>query len=921
MNILHRLKTTSALISLSMMGTLATSVHAQQADTDQGGNQVIDEIVITGSYIKRKSQADSPAPLNILGGSDLSAQGLNTVGDIARNMTFAAGSEVNTDAFTQNFSTGTANVNLRGLGLSSTLILLNGKRQTLAAAYADDGSTFVDTNSLVPMIMIDRVETLKDGGSALYGSDAVSGVVNYITRKDFTGIELDGRFQTTTADSQRDYNISGIFGTEVGENGNFVVAASYMNRERLSALDRAEITDGSGISGSGQPGTFFIPVSPTNPAFGALAGKPLIDPACSGATNSIADVLAPGAALGIPLDVGLCRFQFDSYYDLVPEEQRFQAFASFDMDFGDTTEFYMEAGYANNKAQRSNAPAFPIASVIGIPLFNAATGDMFPHVPAELAGLVTTINTVNAGIGQPAVTGIGYLGRVLGGNGEPLITDHNNETFRIAATLDGEISESWGWHAAANYSESTFFLTVEDVLRDAYLNALATGAYNPFGTNLTTHPNSQAVLDSLIAELTVTGETSLFTAEAYLSGDLVEMGDNMIAGAFGVQYRKSTMSYDWSDDYNGPNGDGTNDSNLLGLNGGNLMFLFGGPDFKGDRDVYALFGELAVPLGDTAEVQLAARYEDYGNGINSFDPKISALWRPTDSLSLRGSFSTSFRAASLFNTVGVQTSLNEIALGASSTFIPVRSTGDQNLVPEEANIYNFGVTWQPIDNFTFGIDYWRYEFTNLITQENSQSVVNRALAGDTSALSQLHLSTPGDFSTLFLIETSIINAPTVTTDGLDITATYDMDLANGGNLRIGGDATYIFKYEAIDQAGTKFDGAGSRNFNNFARSMPEWRANFNLGYSNDHHAANIFVRYIDGYLDDQNNEDVPSYTTVDLQYSYLLGDPEGMGTRLSVGVINVFDKDIPKLNTNAGFDVKVHDPRQRMAYINVTQTF
>ncbi|WP_168190420.1 TonB-dependent receptor plug domain-containing protein [Luteithermobacter gelatinilyticus] len=896
------LKTTSALLGASLLYALPSLATAQEEDI-----LVIEEVVVTGSYIKRKSQEDSPSPLNILGRSDISAQGLNTVGDIARNFTFASGSEINTDAFTQNFSTGTANVNLRGLGLSSTLVLLNGRRQTLSAAYADDGSTFVDTNSLVPMIMVERVETLKDGGSATYGTDAVAGVVNYITRKDFVGFEIEGRFQTTTEDSQRDYDLGAIWGTEVGEGGNFVIAAAYKKRDPLRASDRPELTDGTGISGSGQPGTIFIP-GVTNPATGDTL--PLIDPACEGSTLSIPDVIAPGAALGLPLDVGLCRFQFDPFYDLVAEEENFQAFASFTQDFADDMNFYMEVGYANNKANRSNAPAFPIAETVIVP-------STHPGTPLEIQGIRAALGI------NPAVPNV-FLGRLLGGDADPLITDHDNETFRIAAELSGSMGSSWSWNLAGTYSENEFFLTVEDVLRDAYFNALATGTYNPYGTNQTTLPNSPEVIDSLIAELSVVGNTSLFTFDAVVTGELFELGDNMVSAAFGAQYRNSDMDYDWSDDYNGPNGDGTNGGNLITGpgTGGNLMFLFGGGDFGADQDVYALFGEFLVPLGDTLEVTLAARYEDYGDGLNSFDPKISALWRPMDNLSLRGSFSTAFRAPSLFNTVAQQTSLVEIDLAGTSTFRPVTSFGSADLQPEEADIYNVGFTWEIVENLSFSTDYWRYEFTNLITQENAQSIVNRALAGDMAALAKLDFGTPGDFSTLFRIRTDIINAPTVTTDGLDLSLNYTHDMGTSGTLNFGAEATYVFQYSAVDQAGMEFDGAGSRNFNNFARSIPEWRANAHVSWYKDNHAVAFFARYIDSYLDDQNNVTVPSYTTFDAQYSYLLGDAdENTGTRLTVGVINIFDKDIPRLDTNAGFDVKVHDPRQRMVYVSVKQNF
>lgn len=912
MSYLSVLRKSTALISLSFLSTAATSAFAQEVGDDDN----TDVIVVTGSYLGGKTQENSPSPLNVVSRSDLNAQGLSSLGDIARNMTFNAGSEINTDAFTQNFSTGTTNINLRGLGLSSTLVLVNGKRQTLSASYADDGSTFVDTSTIMPMIMVERVETLKDGGSAIYGTDAVSGVVNFISRKNFNGFEVEAGIQSTTSDSQRDYDISAIWGTELGDNGNFVIAGSFMHRTNLSASDRSEITSGSGISGSGQPGTLVFRDQIPNPANGGVPFPvlPIIDPYCGTANfsspNPIGDPIVTGATTSVT--PGNCNFQFDQYYDLVPEEDRVQLFTSFDTDLGDNLHLYLEGGYANNEARRNNAPAFPIASPVPV-LVGDGMGGVLPNVPVEVQPLVQSLG----------LTTIGFVGRILGDNGDPFVSNHENETYRISGTLDGDINESWSWETSASFSQNKYGINVTDVKRDAYIGALLAGTFNPFGTAFTTHPNDPAVIDAITADLTIDGKTSLFVYDAVVSGDIGEFNGNAIQLAVGGQYRKSKMDYDWSDDYNGPNGDGTN-SGLLppGFNGGNLMFLYGGPDYGGDRDVFSGFAELAVPLHETLDLQLAARYEDYGSGVNSFDPKVSALWRPTEMFSARASFSTAFRAPSLYNTFGSQTALNEIVVpNVPPTFLPVTSNGNPNLKPENADVYNVGFTFAPVDNFRIGADYWRYDFTNLITQENSQSVVNRALAGDLAALSQLEFADPTDLTTLFHINTNIINAPTVTTDGIDFYGSYDMTLGNGGTMTLGGEATYVFKYDAVDQAGVAFDGAGSRNFNNFARSMPKLRANLNAGYRADNHIFNVFMRYIDGYIDDQNNVDVPSYTTFDLQYSYIFGDPDDAPLRATIGVINVFDKEIPRLDTNAGFDTKVHDPRQRMMYMKLSKSF
>lgn len=916
MTSIKKLKSSTALFTLGALLLATPDTNAQNAAT--GTNT--DVIVVTGTNIGGRSQANSPSPIDVISSADISAQGINVIGDLARNMTFNTGSELNTDSFTQNFSTGVGNLNLRGLGLSSTLVLLNGKRQSLSAAYADDGSTFVDTNSLMPLIMLDRVETLKDGGSAIYGTDAVAGVVNYITRKKFTGFEVQAGGQTTTSDSQRDYDVSAIWGSKVGEKGNFVIAGSFMHRSRLTAAQRSEITSGSGISGSGSPGTIYfrdkVPapggVGSTGDANsnGYLDAVPVIDPYCGTAPNSTRNSGKQGN-VGL-LEIGGCNFQFDPYYDLVPEEDRTQIFTSFDTDLNDKVHFYIEGGLSNNKAIRNNAPAFPISSPVPVALRNSKTGAYFSHVPSELQ---TTASALSA-------NSVLFLGRVQGDNGAAFKSDHKNDTYRIASTLDGDLNSNWSWETSANFSKSKNYTTVNDVKRDNYINALLTGAYNPFGTSHTTHPNSQAAIDAITAKMNVKGSTELYNIGAHVNGDLFKIGQNTVQVAFGADYRKEKMSYDWSTDYNGPNGNGSNGTNAAGLNGGNLMFLYGGPDYSGERNIYSLFSEIAIPLSDTLDIQVAARYEDYGNSVNSFDPKVSVLWRPDDSFSIRGSFSTAFRAPSLYNTYGVQTALNEITIGTTKTFLPVRSTGNATLVPESSDVYNFGFTWAPTNALSIGVDYWGYKFSNLITQENSQSVVNKALKGNAQALSQLNLSTPGQISSLYLIDTKIINAPKVTTNGMDFNIRYKTDLSYAlGQIHTGIQATYVFNYDAVDQSGVKFEGVGSRNFNNFARSMPQLRASANVGYSNDNSTANVFIRYIDGYTDDQNAVQIPSYTTVDFQYSYLLGDPNDAPTRLSIGVINAFDKAIPKVSTNGGFDSKVHDPRQRMIYGRISQQF
>jgi iron complex outermembrane receptor protein len=165
-------------------------------------DKIIEEVVTTGSYIK-SSATDGASPIDVLGRSYIDEMAAVTIADITRNMTVNSGSENTPDSFTAGSTQGTSNVNLRGLGLGSTLVLVNGRRNTLAAATANDGSSFVDT-SMIPSSALQRVEILKEGAASIYGSDAVAGVVNYITQKDFVGTEFGVQYQATDSDSQED---------------------------------------------------------------------------------------------------------------------------------------------------------------------------------------------------------------------------------------------------------------------------------------------------------------------------------------------------------------------------------------------------------------------------------------------------------------------------------------------------------------------------------------------------------------------------------------------------------------------------------------------------------------------------------------------------------------------------------------------
>jgi len=197
----------------------------------QDNKETVEEVVVTGSYLKG-SATDGASPVEIIGRDTIEDLGAVTMADITKNISVNSGSENQADSFTSGSTQGTSNINLRGLGLSSTLVLVDGRRNTVAAATANDGSVFVDTNS-IPVIAVKRVEVLKEGAASIYGSDAVAGVVNYILRRDFTGLEFDVSKQEADLGKQTDNTVGMIWGKEYGDT-NVVLSYSVLNRSPLA---------------------------------------------------------------------------------------------------------------------------------------------------------------------------------------------------------------------------------------------------------------------------------------------------------------------------------------------------------------------------------------------------------------------------------------------------------------------------------------------------------------------------------------------------------------------------------------------------------------------------------------------------------------------------------------------------------------
>jgi len=839
--------------------------------------QKMEEVVVTGSYIK-SSPTDGATPIDVISRDNIDEFGAMSISDITRNLTVNSGSENVPDSFTSGATQGTSNVNLRGLGLGSTLILVNGRRNTLAAATANDGSSFVDT-SMIPATALQRVEILKEGAASIYGSDAVAGVVNYITRKDFEGTEIGAMFQSTTNDSQEDSQLSVLHGW-ANDTTNIVFAAEYLDRSPLSSSKRPELTDqaNSGLGNS------FLVFAPATVADGPYAGD-------YAAFENIPDAnCVANAGIIIPQGSGeRCGFAYGPRFNVVNEETRKHVYTNLKHDLGNNLMFNAEVMWANVEVlDNPQSPSYPALSYLTKPIAAGLAGNPFG---------VTTL----------------WLGRPLGSAFDSPFAPRDNDHVRISFELDGDIGD-YHFNTAITKSSYAGKGTQPDTSTSKF-DAAINGVGGPNGNEswdlFNPANNSQALIDFVYAEQITETDTDLTTFDFVIDGEV-----GVINFASGLQYRRDELTVNRNDISRVEFDESGNLTKFA-----DLMFLGGGINVDESRSAWAVFAEGQWDATDALEVRFAGRYEDLGDET-TFDPKISARLQATETLAFRASASSSFREASLHqlysSSVGLQGIQDYDAAGGAvggTVFIRIAQNANENLKPEEADNFNIGALWNPTDNIQMSLDYWAVEYANVITIENAQGKV---IADPTQ--DDVKRNTTGS---LIGVTTNYFNAAAVDTNGLDFEAGYAFPASDAGEMSLTLVATHMLSYEIPVNGQTK-DVVGLFNHDNFARSLPETKANATFRWSNGSHNASVAARYISGYETTRAgapagySNDIESHLTIDLQYNYELAIAESTA-RFTLGMLNASDKAPPRVwdAANFSYDPRQHDARGRMAYLSV----
>ena len=981
---------------LSVLGIVG-SVVTRAADPAPAAN--VEEILVTGSYLKQNA-SDSPAPISIISSEYIQDIGAMDVSEVVQTLPWASGSQVRATTFGGEGADGRNSLNLRNLGHGATLILVNGKRQ-VASWYNGRGEASVNVNALIPNIAIERIEIVKDGSSALYGSDAIAGVVNFLTKKDFEGFDIGYQLSTDEETQNGTANdVDVILGVQ-GERGGIVMSGSYLERDEITIEDRYDRFGGSTVSTTGQPGAFTPRPAAgqaiTWAANGLNPGQPVVGPPgtsnfprnAQGTSWGRADVdcevssaLEQSGPIGVFPGGNLCIYDYASFFSLQSEESLRKMYVTGHYDVTDEFTAYLEFAGNDSDFNRRNS-LNPNSPNLTIPVSNLGNiEDAFRRgiVPIPvgngtrlIGGTVNTSRqdrpvdtfTASSYSDQRIVAGgtldVEFAGRPWTIDGAYTRTEHDESVTQAQDTLSTHIELALNGFGGPNCNPFTGTAGEGNLAYAASGGQFTAGKcyyFNPFGSHRFARDDSRQT------DLTLTNPDGLYkwmqgraSSDATYServfdliaaGDLFELGGQTVGLAVGYQGRKNK-------------GQLLVDSSLTSQN---LDFAFGADDWSGDLTSTAFFAELNVPIGDTLEINLAGRYEEIDEiDEDTTDPKITILWRPLDSLSLRASAGTSFRVASMQQLFGSLTTVaNQTDVATGTAFLASITDGNDQLSPETAEQYNLGFSWGPRDGFLEGFqvdfDYYSIEYKDIITRESANNIITADNAQLTAAVAaglypnvnaaaiagvgntrQMVRNPQGN---LVRILPDFVNAASADIDGMDLSSSYTFDTAIG-LWRVGVQGAWIKTYD-VEFRGVTVDAVGQNNQNNVvARALPEFLWNGTLAWSLDKHRVFMLVRYVDdlnygplggteaffretvrmalgdGAANDIYTRDIDSMTTADLNYTYSFGEMAMLSdSAITFGVQNLTDEEPPWVPVVNSFNPTLHDPRGRIWFLRVS---
>ena len=936
-------------IPIALAAALVTGGYTQSVLSAEGE---IEEVVVTGSYIKRSAQ-EQPSPIDVYDRSEWEEQGSPQAVEIIQNTPAMSGTLNQSEQYAgSGTATGLKNINIRGLGAERSLVLLNGKRMAVTGASVGKGAQYVVDIGAFPNIAMERIELLKNGGAVTYGTDAIAGVWNYVTRSNFEGFELSLNHGDIDGSEGGDDTFGAIFGIG-NDTTSWVTSFEYEERGRLSIPNNGQaVHDGTwplGISSFGNPGTFHVfgnvPYGGDPTTIPTIVAGRVVDPGC----GQYYDV---GNSIAAPLNLySQCGYSYMPFANVIDPQKRLKFFSEMKVALNDTTEVYGEVLWHRLTTVYEGSPSYPPT--------NPGAGGGFTFVPLSnpaLQDLIANHMTADQAAAYTAAGGASWWGRSLAGEGPRVEFPREHKTLRVVGGARGQIPfealSELDFDFSVAYSEVTSDLGGYDVLTDRFGLAVAglggancarvssdpsdpandavrgnadSGCYwfYPYSKSIGAAPGSAFYNDPDVRDW-FTGDSSGITENRYavselvVSGEMpVELSGGNIAFATGYQYRWYESEYD-------PTGD-----NRIDGPGQDSPFHFLGVSLYNYLETrnWAFFAEFSLPLTNNLDVDLGVRHEDYG--LDSVTkPKIAARWDASDWLTLRASYEEVFRLP----VIPSNPQINLELYAPRGEYLSIETPVPTNLDPEASTNINFGAIIRPLDGMTLTVDYYNLALEGPFGREAA-----------TCSCADLILDNSGNVTK---IVTDLINGDDVDTDGIDIELDYRFD-TGFGSMNVGLNGNLIMSYDVAGElyysvdgrtnitggqasgspTGGAYDAVGKYNVRAAAlpievRSMPEYKYNAWVGWSNGNQSARLYARYIDGMDVDESSTayGVAGLTSVDSMLSfdahYTLHLMEDKLT-LNLSALNLTDERAPLAPHEQAYDAYTHNPIGRVVKVGL----
>ena len=957
----------TALLMVPLASLPLQAQQTQEEDAEDSG--ALEEVIVTGSRI-RKNPLNEPAPVMNLSKDDLNATGLTNLGAILQQLPIM-GSAINTrfnvpgnSGFPQDgngIGAGAVQISLRNLGAKRTLVLVDGRRW-IAGASASGVPSVVDLNT-IPTNVIDRIEILQDGASAIYGSDAIGGVINILTKQNFKGLRADAQWGNYISEGDGDaFDLSLMWGGG-SDNTEFVVSASYSDEGEIQTADRDQ---------SAFPSPFATDCLVGGCSTFTPQGRVVLGPNFDFWDATLNDGVLNDGMDNIPVwdpndpNAGdyhsfsnADRFNFNGpgFNFLQTPNQRINLYANMIHTLTDNMRFTFKASYTHRESQTRGAPEpFCLGNGCG----TALTENIF----------ISALNPYNPfGMDLSVANGnFDFYGRrPLESGGR--IFDQDVDTYLFTGALDGEFGSerTYYWDLYATYAENRGVqqkrgahngANLQIALGDPAACAAVPGCvpFNLFGGQGPDGEGSitQEMLDFVGAVQRDSSEQTLINFGGNISSIITELPAGPLAFAAGFEYREHEGSYQ---------------PDQLASSGITLGIPAGAT--SGKFDVTEFYGELNIPLladragAEYLEMNAAVRSSDYDSVGRETTYKVGALWQPTQNWSVRGSYSTGIRApgiGELFgggaredfqfvdpcsDVLGLAGSANNghdspqpanIIANCATIGVPVdfvqrnpqlsaRSAGNEDLVAETSDNLSFGLVYSAnfdkswIEGLTVSIDWYDLDIDDAVQGRNPGDVLDLcAETLDEVACANISRSVTGAIS---IVNNQLVNIGGIEASGIDFALNYIAPSTGIGQFNVRLMATYLDDYTEItnnaDGTQTSTDLTGTITDQTFQRAFPEWRINAQVGWIRDHWDGGVGFRWVDSLV--QPSGDVLSselYTDVHLSYRI---NPDSEGFTFTVGANNIFDNDPAVcLNTcgSTNMSAVVHDLPGVVAYFRVS---